>query len=305
MIHAIIDIGSNTVRMAVYQIKDNAVEQIMKKKDTTVGLASFMHDNVLEKRGIKRLVYALEDFQKFLAALHIENVSIFTTGALRNAANSREAIAEIKARTGLDIYVIRGEEEAELDFIGATHDLAAEEGLLFDIGGASTEMVHYKAQKIVRKTSLPVGSLYLHTKFTKELLPSREEVARMRTDAARILNSAADFTGLQGLPACGTFKGAAALSAALFSASDGQTITRAAIDALLARFLRDRHLTEDDAVHLMRTVPDRMHTLLPGLVIAGLLTERFALSSIVYSDSGVREGYIYDRILKESSRRTI
>ena len=55
----------------------------------------------------------------------------------------------------------------------------------------------------------------------------------------------------------------------------------------------------------MRTVPDRMHTLLPGLVIAGLLTERFALSSIAYSDSGVREGYIYDRILKESSRRTI
>ena len=48
MIHAIIDIGSNTVRMAVYQIKDSAVEQIMKKKDTTVGLASFMHDNVLE-----------------------------------------------------------------------------------------------------------------------------------------------------------------------------------------------------------------------------------------------------------------
>ena len=72
-----------------------------------------------------------------------------------------------------------------------------------------------------------------------------------------------------------------------------------------ARFLRDRHLTEDDAVHLMRTVPDRMHTLLPGLVIADLLTERFALSSIAYSDSGVREGYIYDRILKESSRRTI
>ncbi len=167
MIHAIIDIGSNTVRMAVYQIKDSAVEQIMKKKDTTVGLASFMHDNVLEERGIKRLVYALEDFQKFLAALHIENISIFTTGALRNAANSREAIEEIKTRTGLDIYVIRGEEEAELDFIGATHDLAAEEGLLFDIGGASTEMVHYKAQKIVRKTSLPVGSLYLHTNSRK------------------------------------------------------------------------------------------------------------------------------------------
>ena len=237
MIHAIIDIGSNTVRMAVYQIKDGAVEQIMKKKDTTVGLASFVHDNVLEERGIKRLIYALEDFQKFLAALRIEDITLFATGALRNAANSREAVAAIKERTGLDIYVIRGEEEAELDFIGATHDLAAEAGLLFDIGGASTEMVHYEARKIVRKTSLPVGSLYLHTKFTKELLPSRTELGKMRADAARILDSAAGFAGLQGLPACGiggTFKGAAALCASFFPASDGRTIRREEIKALLA-----------------------------------------------------------------------
>ena len=47
----------------------------------------------------------------------------------------------------------------------------------------------------------------------------------------------------------------------------------------------------------MRAVPDRMRTILPGLVIAALLAERFALPSIAYSDSGVREGYIYDRIL--------
>ena len=302
MVHAIIDIGSNTVRLAIYQIKGTAVEQIMKKKDTTVGLAAFLHDNVLEERGIKRLVYALEDFQKFLSALRIENVTIFTTGALRNAANSREAIAEIKARTGLDIYVIRGEEEAELDFIGATHDLAAQEGLLFDIGGASTEMVHYKAQKIVRKKSLPVGSLCLHTKFTKELLPSREEIENMRADAARILDTATEFTGLRALPACGiggTFKGAAALSAAFFPDSEKRTITRAEIQAILEHFLRDHTLLEDDAVRLMRAVPDRMHTLLPGLVSADLLAERFAIPAIAYSDSGVREGYIYDRILKK------
>mgnify|MGYP003092183096 FL=1 len=124
----------------------------------------------------------------------------------------------------------------------------------------------------------------------------------MRADAARILDSAAGFAGLQGLPACGiggTFKGAAALCASFFPASDGRTIRREEIKALLAHFLRDRALTEDDTVWLMRAVPDRMHTLLPGLVIADLLAERFALPSITYSDSGVREGYIYDRIWKK------
>ena len=124
MIHAIIDIGSNTVRMAVYQIKDGAVEQIMKKKDTTVGLASFMHDNVLEERGIKRLVYALEDFQKFLAALHIENISIFTTGALRNAANSREAIEEL-LRMGVQPVMLTGDNRRTANAVGAKLGLSA------------------------------------------------------------------------------------------------------------------------------------------------------------------------------------
>ena len=101
MIHAIIDIGSNTVRMAVYQIKDGAVEQIMKKKDTTVGLASFVHDNVLEERGIKRLIYALEDFQKFLAALRIEDITIFATGELRNARTAARRSRRSRSAQGL------------------------------------------------------------------------------------------------------------------------------------------------------------------------------------------------------------
>lgn len=301
MIHAIIDIGSNTVRMAVYQLSGASVEQVMKKKDTTVGLASFIRDNVLEQRGIERLIYALQDFRKLLAALRISSVTIFTTGALRNAANSCEAIGEIKERTGLDVYVIRGEEEAELDFIGATHDLAAEAGLLVDIGGASTEIVHYEAQQIVRKVSLPVGSLYLHTKFTKDVLPSGTELLAMREDAESIIAAAGGFDGVCGLPICGiggTFKGTAALCAALFEGADGHTIEPGWIGEVLGRFACDRELSEEEAILLMRTVPDRMHTILPGLVIADILARRFAAPTIAYSDSGVREGYIYDRILK-------
>lgn len=301
MIHAIIDIGSNTVRMAVYQLSGASVVQVMKKKDTTVGLASFIRDNVLEHRGIERLIYALRDFQKLLAALRISSVTIFTTGALRNAANSREAIGEIKERTGLSVYVIRGEEEAELDFIGATHDLAAEAGLLVDIGGASTEIVHYAAHKIVRKVSLPVGSLYLHTKFTKAVLPSQAELLAMREDAESIIAAAGGFDGVCGLPICGiggTFKGTAALCAALFEGADGRTLAPAWLGEVLGRFSRDRELSEEEAILLMRTVPDRMHTILPGLVIADILARRFAAPAITYSDSGVREGYIYDRILK-------
>ena len=82
MIHAIIDIGSNTVRMAVYQIKDSAVEQIMKKKDTTVGLASFVHDNVLEERGVRRLAYARSKISKSSSRRCTSRTSRFSQRAL-------------------------------------------------------------------------------------------------------------------------------------------------------------------------------------------------------------------------------
>ena len=50
---------------------------------------------------------------------------------------------------------------------------------------------------------------------------------------------------------------------------------------------------------LMKTVPDRIHTVIPGLIIAEVLAERFHSKEITYSDSGVREGYIYSEILEQ------
>ena len=66
---------------------------------------------------------------------------------------------------------------------------------------------------------------------------------------------------------------------------------------ILKRFQRDYELIVPDKVLLMRTVPERMHTFMPGLIIADVLAKRFGSQGIIYSDSGVREGYIYSKIL--------
>ena len=69
------------------------------------------------------------------------------------------------------------------------------------------------------------------------------------------------------------------------------------INDILKHFQRDHELIVPDKVLLMRTVPERMHTFMPGLVIADVLAKRFGSYQIIYSDSGVREGYIYSKIL--------
>ena len=92
MLYGMIDIGSNTVRMAIYRIEGTHVEMLMKKKHT-VGLAAYLKDGVMQKQGIDKAVEILKEFRAFLLSFNITHVVAFTTAALRNAANSREAVA--------------------------------------------------------------------------------------------------------------------------------------------------------------------------------------------------------------------
>lgn len=231
-----------------------------------------------------------------MESFDIDRYAVFATGALRNCVNRAEAIASVRAQTGVDIRIITGEEEAELDFVGATHDLEETAGLLVDIGGASTEIVHYVRGAIEKKISIPIGSLFLASSYVAGILPTADEVKRMRKRTQEAI-SVVSFDGVMGLPICGiggTYKGAYAIHRGL---GEGDVMTAADIDALIVRFGTDRKLSEEETILLMRAVPDRIYTVIPGLVIADEICKKFGAGVIRYSDSGVREGYLYARVL--------
>lgn len=303
-LHGIIDIGSNTIRLAIYAIRGDQVDMLMKKKHT-VGLASYLQDGVMQQAGIDKAVEILGEYRSFLESFRIGNVTAFTTAALRNAKNSREAVGEIEARVGFPIQVISGDEEAELDFIGALHGLSEDSGIMADIGGGSTEIVCFHQRKIAKKVSLPMGSLMFHSRYSKDILPDEKECEVMAWEARKVLSGASEFHDVSHGRICGiggTFKGAVALHNAMFSI--GSENKRMGVDRMreiIRRFQRD--LGTEDIALLMKTVPERMHTLLPGLVIAEVLATHFGSDTILYSDSGMREGYIYDRILQNTYPR--
>lgn len=302
MLYGVIDIGSSTVRMAVYDISPAGGAEMLLKKKHIVGLAGYVEGGRMTQAGIDKAVEILQEFRAFLACFHIDHVCAFTTAALRNASNSREAVAEIERRTGLSIRVISGDEEATFDFIGATHGLAGESGLLVDIGGGSTELVSFAAGRIERKVSLPLGATALAARFSAEVLPSRAECAAMRAEAQEVLAGASSFARIQAPVLCGiggTFKSGLALYRAVYgeSAGDDLTMEAARLPELIERFVRDRALPQEDVVLLMRAVPDRLPTILPGLVVADVIAKQFGAQRITYSDSGVREGFIYSEII--------
>ena len=154
MLQAMIDIGSNTIRMAVYEIKDGHAVQVMKRKHA-IGLSAFVRDGVMLEEGIRRAAETVEEYRDFLAGIGIENVVAFTTAALRNAKNSAEAVSAIEEKTGVPIRVISGEEEAAFDFAGAIHDLSTDDGVILDIGGGGRghpERCHRSGEYRVRGT---------------------------------------------------------------------------------------------------------------------------------------------------------
>ncbi len=300
MLYGIIDIGSNTIRMAIYLIEGSHIEMLMKKKHT-VGLAAYLKGGVMQQQGIDKAVEILNEFQDFLRSFQITEVITFTTAALRNAENSAAAVGEIEQRTGLTIRVITGDEEAIFDFIGATRNLQEESGLLVDIGGGSTEIVNYQQRRIQHKISLRIGSLAFRTKYVQGILPTAGECLVMREQAENAIQSATAFNAVSELSMAGiggTFKGAAALYNAMFNqpASNNRMEARR-LKTIIATFQQDHGLTQDMSVMLMRTVADRINTIIPGLIIADVLARRFQSKIITYSDSGVREGYIYDQII--------
>ncbi|MBR5908700.1 MAG: exopolyphosphatase [Schwartzia sp.] len=302
MLQAMIDIGSNTIRMAVYKIEDGHATQIMKRKHT-VGLSAYVKDGVMQEEGVRRAAEVVSEYRDFLAGMGVENTIAFTTAALRNATNSAEAVAALESRTGLPIRVISGEEEAAFDFAGAIHDLASDNGVILDIGGGSTEIVTYRSRRVSRKWSLPFGSLSLKVAYVKDLLPTPEEAEAIRTEVFKAVNLfCCKLPPMRNTVACGiggTFKGTCALYRMMYDLPEETTrMDPRRFGAMLAHYVSPTPPKEEDAVRLMLATPDRIHTLLPGLILADVLTEALNCREVVYSDSGVREGYLYSEILK-------
>ena len=287
MLHAIIDIGSNTIRMAVYRIEGRTFELLLKRKHT-VGLAGYLDHGRLVREGIEKTVKILRGFMDFIATFAIPHVHAFATAALRSAKNSRAAVEEITRRSGVHIRIISGAEEAAYDFIGAT------------------EIIHYRAHEMRGRWSLPLGSLALSKAHVAGLLPTSAECVEICAAVERVLDDASDVRRLRAAHMVGmggVLSSASRMHGLLYPDETPRLLRVAHLPTMIERFGSGQKLSEQDTAVLLRSAPDRLHTIIPGMVIAHTLADTFAAVDILYSDSGVREGYIGKEIIGEMDDR--
>lgn len=297
---AVIDLGSNTIRLSVFNYAESKLAVVLQQKEVA-GLHGYIKKGRIEPDGIQKVCSVLSEFKQIaLRFVSEENIHVFATASLRSAANREQVLETIRQTIGFLPEVLSGDEEARLDFIGASHFTQCRDGLLVDIGGASTEFVRFVNAQPERLASIPVGCLNLYTKFVQNMTPTEKEQKKIKKEIRRqldLLGWYADehFPLIIGIG--GTVRAAYKLSCGLFSLPPDQHV----IDAHFIKEILDKLKNNEDEIYhtVYKYIPERTLTIFTGLMVFQEVIKRFGCKSIFVSGYGVREGYFMDRIVKE------
>ena len=117
---ALIDMGSNSIRLAVYKVEQKDFEPIFSKRYMT-GLASYVKEKQLTAAGVEQACIVLLDAKSLLEQLSVDQTTVFATASLRNIKNTEAVVAAIQQKTGYTVQILSGHEEAFLDYFGVMH----------------------------------------------------------------------------------------------------------------------------------------------------------------------------------------
>jgi len=171
---AIVDLGSNSARMAVSRLHPNGTaEEIKRVKEDTRLSESMGSEHVLQPAAIDRTIRALLDFKKIYTRLPNTDVIGITTAAVRMAQNQKAFLTRVKKEVGLDLKVLSGDDEAYYDYLGVANSLVINDCLILDTGGASCELILVKGGREKQLISVPFGAVTLSEQFElDDLVPA-------------------------------------------------------------------------------------------------------------------------------------
>ena len=300
MKQAVIDIGSNSIRLTLYETEGQSFHILFREK-IMAGLAGYVEEGKLSAEGIECACKGLLTFRSILQTLEIARISVFATASLRNISNTEQALAIIRAATGYSVEVISGEEEALFGYAGAMKELRLSSGAFLDIGGASTEIVTFEESLPVDFASFSIGSLSLYRRCVKKILPGEGSLRHLRQEISRTIDVSEGALAPRPLivGVGGTARAALKLARHYYKMSDDcRSMTAEQLDGL-CRFLCGGKKAASDLI--LRLEAERIHTLVPGLLILQHVFHLFGAQQLIISSYGVREGYLCQRILQTNT----
>lgn len=282
-----IDIGSNSLRLLVIE-EVNGVRRVVRQSVEETRMGEGFREGRLLDSSMERTLDVIEGWKKELVSEGMANTLIFATSAVRDAVNGADFARMVKERTGEELRILSGDEEAWYSFSGAVggFDFPREECLLIDIGGGSTELAAFEHGKL-HGFSMPMGAVRWLVTNAK-----REEVKRMMATAVTLhhFDSVKHFIGVGGtITTLGAVLGG---------------ITEYSREAIHGRILCYRQLQElkhclsamtlEERKAVVGMPEKRAEIILYGLEILEILFEILHISEIYISDWGILDGILWE-----------
>ena len=298
-ITAIIDIGSNSARMAIFEKTSHFGFHLLYETKSKVRISESTYENngFLQPEPMQRAINALQDFL-WIAKLHkARKIICVATSALRDAPNKNIFLQEAR-KIGLNIKVISGEEEAYFGALAALNLLPYKEGITIDIGGGSTECALIQNHKIIDKISLNLGTIRL-----KELFFDKDDYQGAHAFVLANLNTLPNhFKNPKIFGIGGT---ARALSKAIQKQINYPLNTLHAFEYPFkdyCSFFKTIYTSEQKDLLKLNIKEERLDSIQGGALIFHLALNLFEAKTIVTSGVGVREGVFLHDLLRHHNQ---
>lgn len=287
---AIIDIGSNTIRMSLFNVDGDEFNELLNKK-TTAGLASYVKKGFLSRDGIEKLLRILNGLIKTAKVLGFEEIKIFATASLRNILNIEEVKEILKREIDEPVEIVSGVDEAYFGYLGVKEKYDVSSGLIVDIGGGSTEITSIDAGKTVYNNSIPLGSLNLFKKYSSGIFIPKKSIERAEKYVVKkfepIYSENLKSDELYGVG--GTIRAVSNVIMEMKSLQSNKMIKSEFVFELYDKLKKKDKKTYE---YVLKVSPERVHTIFPGTIILMEILRMSEAKTVYVSKFGVREGVL-------------
>ena len=297
----VIDIGSNSVRMVVYEKTSRFAFHLLHEAKSKVRISENAYQNggELQEIPMQRAFEALKDFKTIAASYRSRKILCIATSALRDAPNKNIFLSRVQKELQLNIKVIDGTKEAYYGGVACANLLARQENALtIDIGGGSTELSVIRNKDISNTLSLDLGTVRLKELFFDQ---GKSEDAKAYIDHKLAQIQTLEVSAIIGIG--GTFR---SIAAAIMRKTKYplNKLNGFECDAkLFALFLQDILDADPGRLKKIGIAPDRFDIIKPGALILQRVLEKFQVNTLISSGVGVREGVYLCDLLRNANHR--
>lgn len=298
---AVIDIGSNSVRMVIFEKTSRFAFSLLHEAKSRVRISegAYAHEGHLQPAAMDRALKALGEFLSIAAAYSTRKLLCVATSAVRDAPNRAEFLQRVRHELGLKIKVINGEREAYLGGIACANLLPFMRARTIDIGGGSTECACLDNGHILKSTSLNLGTVRL-----KELFFDQDDIAGAKAYIDTLLGQMDPGPEPIVIGVGGTFRALAQVlletEAHPINKLHGFTFDADKLMTLGAKILE---ASDNEALKKLGVKNERYDVIRPGTLILMCFLNYVGCETLVTSGAGVREGVYVSDLLRHNNYR--